>query len=96
MGSTHRNGQTPEPPTSNYNSLPPTHTHVTQYTANLTSAMSRDSTVWQHTITNACQGHILPRPLYNPIPIFNIHHNSHFTTLITDNHTYSYYDSLNL
>ena len=44
---------------------------------------------------NACQGHILPHSLHNLITIFNIHHNSHFTTLITDNNTYSYYDSIN-
>jgi len=44
---------------------------------------------------NACQDHILPHPLHNPITIFNIHHNSHFTSLITDNNTYSYYDPLN-
>jgi len=74
---------------------PPTHTHVTQYTAYLTSVISRDSTVWRHTIMNACQGHILPHSLHNPINIFNIYHNSHFTTLITDSNTYSYYDSNN-
>jgi len=43
---------------------------------------------------NACQDHILPHPLRNIIAIFNIYHNFHFTTLITDN-TYSYYDPLN-
>jgi len=96
MRRTHSIGQPSEPPTSNYNSLPLIHTHVTQYTAHLTSAINRDSTVWQHTITNACQGHILPHPLHNPITIFNIHHNSYFITLITDNNTYSYCDSLNL
>ena len=68
---------------------PPTHTHVTQYTSHLTSAISRDSTVWRHTITNACQDHILSHPIHNPITLFNIYHNSHFTTLITDNKTYS-------
>jgi hypothetical protein len=74
---------------------PTTHTHLTQYTAHLTSAIGRDSTIWQHTIMNACQGHILPHPLHTPITIFNIHNNSHFTTLITDINTYSYYDPLN-
>jgi len=44
---------------------------------------------------SACQDHILPRPPHNPITIFNIHHNSHFTNLINDNNTYSYYDLLN-
>ena len=74
---------------------PPTHTNVTQYTCHLTSAISRDSSVWQHTIRNACQNHILPHPLHNPITIFNINHNAHYTTLITDPHHYSYYDPLN-
>jgi len=38
-----------------------------------------------------------PTPTYvNPITIFNMHKNNHFTTLITNNHTYCYYDSLNL
>ena len=73
-----------------------THTHVTQYTTNLTSAIYKDSSVWQHTVRNACNDHILPHPLHNPITIFNIHHNSHFTTLIADPYTYSYYDPLNL
>ena len=44
---------------------------------------------------NASQGHILPRPLHNPITIFNIHQISYFTTRTTDNNTYSYYDFLN-
>jgi hypothetical protein len=51
--------------------------------------------VWQHTIRNACQDHILPHPLHNPITIFNIHHNAHCTTLIADRNYYSYYDPLN-
>ena len=38
---------------------PPTHTNVTQYTCHLTSSICIDSTVWQHTIRNACQDHIL-------------------------------------
>ncbi len=46
------------------------YTHITQYTAYLTSAISRGSTVWRHAIMNACQGHILPHPLHNPITIF--------------------------
>ena len=74
---------------------PPTRTNVTQYTPHLTSAIARDSTVWRHTIRNACHDHILPHPLHNPITIFNIHHNSHYTTLFTDNNHYSYYDPLN-
>ena len=74
---------------------PPTRTTVTQYTPHLTSAINRDSTVWQHTIRNACQDHILPHPLHNPITIFNIHHNTHYTTLIADASHYSYYDPLN-
>ena len=74
---------------------PPTHTNVTQYTCHLTSAISIDSTVWQHTIRNACQDHILPHPLYNPITIFNINRNAHYTTLIADHNHYSYYDPLN-
>jgi hypothetical protein len=74
---------------------PPTDT-VTQYHTHLTSAISSDNIVWQHTIQNACQNQILPHPLFNPITRFNIHHNSHFTSLITNNQTYYYYDSLNL
>ncbi len=38
----------------------------------------------------------LSNPLFNPITIFNTHNNSNFTTLITNNHTNYYYDSLNL
>ena len=74
---------------------PPPHTNVTQYTCHITSAISRDSTIWQHTIRNACQDHILPHPLHNPITIFNIHHHAHYTTLIADHNHYTYYDPLN-
>ncbi len=76
-------------------SHPPTHTNVTQYTCHLTSAISIDSTFWQHTIRNACQDHILPHPLHNPVTIFNINRNAHYTTLIADHNHYSYYDPLN-
>jgi hypothetical protein len=55
-----------------------------------------DNTVWRHTIQNACQDQVLPHPLFNPITIFNTHNISQFTTIITNNHTYHYYDSLNL
>ena len=51
--------------------------------------------MWQHTIRNACQDHILPHPLHNPITIFNINHNAHYTTLIADPNHFSYYDPLN-
>jgi hypothetical protein len=77
-------------------SFPPPTTNVTQYHAQLTSAICRGSSVWQHTIYNACQDKNIPHPLFHPITIFNIHHNSHFTTLITNNQTYYYYDPLNL
>ena len=76
--------------------FPPPTTTVTQYHAQLTSAICLDRSVWQLTIRNACQDQILPHPLSQPITIFNIHHNSHFTTLITNNHTYYHYDPLNL
>jgi hypothetical protein len=78
-----------------FTAYPPTRTIVTQYTPHLTSDINRDSSVWQHTIRNACQDHIFPHPLHNPIAIFNIHHNSHYTTLIADTNHYSYYDPLN-
>ncbi len=74
---------------------PPGHTNVTQYTCHLTASVSIDSTVWQHTIRNACQDHILPHPLHNPITIFNINRNTHYTTLIADHNRYTYYDPLN-
>ena len=75
---------------------PPNTTVVTQYTPHLTSAICRDITVWRHDIHNACQDQDLPHPLFNPITIFNIHNNNPFTSLIANNHTYYYYDSLNL
>jgi hypothetical protein len=76
--------------------LPPSTTTITQYTTFLTSAICMDNTVWQHNIHNACQDQTLSHPLFNPITIFNIHHNNQFTTLITDNHTFYHYDLLNL
>ena len=69
---------------------------VTQFTTHLTFAIYMDITVWRHTIQNACQYQNLPHPLFNPITVFNIHNNSHFSTLITNNHTYYYYVSLSL
>ncbi len=71
------------------------HTHVTQFTTNLTAVICNDSSGWQHTIRNACQDHTLSHLLHNPATIFNIHHNVHNTTLIIDNTSYYYYDSLN-
>jgi len=76
---------------------PPPTTTVTQYTTHLISAIYMDSTVWRHSnIHIACQDHELPHPLFNPITIFNIHNNNHFTTLITNIHTYYLYDSIKL
>jgi hypothetical protein len=69
---------------------PPPTTTVTQYTTHLISAIFMDSTVWRHNIYNAYQEHDLPHPLFNPITIFKIHNNNHFTTLITNDHTYKY------
>ena len=77
-------------------SIPPPANTVTQYTTHLTSAICIDSTLWRHTIRNARQDQLLPHPLFHPTTIFNIHNNSHFTTLITNNHSYYYYDSLDL
>jgi len=72
----------------------PTTDTVTQYTAHLTSAICIDSSVWRHTIQNAYQDQVLPHPLFKPSTIFNIHNTNHFTTIITNNHTHYYYDSL--
>jgi hypothetical protein len=77
-------------------SIPPPTTTVTLYTTHLTSAICMDNIVWRHNTHNACQDKVLPHPLFYPTTIFNIHNNSHFTTLIANNHTYYYYDSLNL
>jgi len=76
--------------------LPPITTTVTQYTTTLTSAICMTITVWHYTIHNTCQDQILPHPLHNPIRVFHVHNNRHFTTLIINNYTYRYYDSLNL
>jgi hypothetical protein len=76
--------------------LPPLTTAVNQYTTHLTSAICMDNTVWRHTIQNAYQDQVLPHPLFNPITIFNIHNNAHFTIFVTNNNTYYHYESLNL
>ena len=38
----------------------------------------------------------LAHPLLNPITIFQLNHNSHYTTLITNNTSYYHYDGLYL
>ena len=65
-------------------SYPPLYTHVKQFTANLAATICNDSSFWHHTIRNAYQDHILPHQLHNPTTIFIIHHNDHYTILITD------------
>ena len=75
--------------------LPPSTTMITQYTTHFTSDICMDNTVRRHTIQNACQDQVMSHTLFNPITIFNIHNNAHFTALVTNNHTYYYYESLN-
>jgi len=57
--------------------------------------MSMGSSIWRHAIRNACNDDYLPHPLHNDTAIFNIHHNTHYATIITTNTCYYYYDSLN-
>jgi hypothetical protein len=67
---------------------PPAHSRVTQYTTYITSPLTTDYLVWTQAINNAYDDNTIPRPLHNPITIFNIHHRYNFITLITNNHTY--------
>ncbi len=57
--------------------------------------MSMGTSIWRHAIRNACNNDHLQHPLHNDTTIFNIHHSLHYTTLITTNTSYYYYDPLN-
>ena len=73
---------------------PPPHSGVTQYTTHIKSTLTTHCSVWTQAINNAYDDNILPHPLHNTITIFNIHHRNNFTTLVTNNHTYQYYEPL--
>ncbi len=57
--------------------------------------MSIGSSIWRHAIRSSCNDDYLPRSLHTDTAIFNIHHNSHYTTLIATDTSSYYYDSLN-
>ena len=74
----------------------PPHAPVAQFDTLLTTSIHQGSDVWERRVVNTLDDNILPHPLCNQITIFQIFHNHHFTTLVTDNHTYYYIDSLHL
>jgi hypothetical protein len=69
---------------------------VTQYDTLLAQSIVEQNDVWIRQITNPLTGEQLQHPLQNPITIMQIYNSQHYTTLITDNHRYYYYDGLGL
>ena len=80
---------------SSQRTYPSSNATVTQYTTYTTTLMSIGSSIWRHAIRNTCNDDYLPHPLHHDTTIFNIHHDSHYTTRIDTNISYYYYDSLN-
>ena len=52
--------------------------------------------VWNKQVTSPLTGEHLQHPLQNPITIMQIYNSQHYTTLITDNDNYYYYDGLGI
>jgi len=68
----------------------------TQFDTALSRSITQRHPTWTKGIKNTITQNFLSHPLQNPITVFQIYHNSHYTTLITDNINYHYYDGLNL
>ena len=66
----------------------------TQYDTLLAQSIAGQNDVWLRQVTNQLTGERLQHPLQNKITIMQIYNAQHYTTLITDNNTYYYYDGL--
>ncbi len=73
------------------------HPHtVTEYDTLLAQSIVTRNDVWAKRITNPLTNERLQHPLQNNITIMQIYNSSHYTTLITDNINYCYYDGLKM
>jgi hypothetical protein len=69
---------------------------VTQYDTTLSHSIANHQRVWTRNIKNTLTQTSISHPLQHPITIFQIYHNSHYTTLVTVNANYYHYNGLNL
>ena len=66
----------------------------TQYDTLLAQSIVDQNNVWIRQVTNPLTGERLQHPLQNKITIMQIYNLQHYTTLITNNKNYYYYDGL--
>ena len=69
---------------------------VTQYDTLLAQSIVDQNDVWTRHVTNPLTEEHLQHPLQNTITIMQIYNSQHYTTLITDNNNYCYYDGLGI
>jgi len=69
---------------------------VTQYDTLFAQSIVDQNDVWARQITNPLTEERLRYPLQNIITIMQIRNSQHYTTLITDNSRYFYYDGLGM
>ncbi len=70
--------------------------NVTQYDTLLAQSIVNQNDGWIRQVTNPLKGERLQHPLQNDITILQIYNAQHYTTLITNNDKYYYYDGLGL
>ncbi len=68
----------------------------TQFDTLLAQSIVEQNDVWTRQVTNPLTEEHPQHPLQNPITIMQIYNSQHYTTLITDNNDYYYYDGLGL
>jgi len=69
---------------------------VTQYDTLLAQSIVDHNDIWTKQVTNSLTGGRLQHPLQNDITIIQIYHAQRYTTLLTDNDKYYYYDGLGI
>ena len=69
---------------------------VKQYDALLAQSIVDQNDAWTRQITNPRTEERLQHPLQYDITIMQIYNAQHYTTLITDNNRYYYYDGLRI
>ena len=69
---------------------------ITQYDTLLEQSVVTHNDVWTRRITNPFANERLQHPLQSHITIIQIYDSQHYTTLITDDERYYYYDGLGI
>ena len=73
---------------------PPRSRSITQFDTLLTTYAYYDGLIWKKAVKNFIFKEVLTSPLCNRTTIFQIYHDSHFTTLLVEDDQYYYYDSI--